>query len=76
MTARRLAYDMVGSPNYQNAVLRCILGLDAAYRTLTEAKFHDEVEDKIVSLLAEDMKTYCDERSVEACLKTTNCGIA
>lgn len=39
---------MVGSPNYQSAVLRCILGLDAAYRSLTEAKFEDEVEEKIV----------------------------
>ncbi|OKP12095.1 hypothetical protein PENSUB_2453 [Penicillium subrubescens] len=67
-TARRLAYDMVGSPNHQNAVLRCILGLDAAYRSLTEAKFQDEVEEKIVFLLAEDLKINCAKPSVEACL--------
>lgn len=59
---------MVGSPNYKNAVLRCIVGLDAAYQSLTEVKFQDEVEDKIVFLLAEDLKTYCAKRSVEACL--------
>jgi hypothetical protein len=59
---------MVGSPNYQNAVLRCILGLDGACQSLTEAKFQDEVEEKIVFLLAEDLKIYCAKPSVEACL--------
>ncbi|KAJ5159822.1 Synaptobrevin, partial [Penicillium canariense] len=66
--ASRLTADMLGSPNYQNVVRRCIFGLDAAYRSLTEANFQAEVEYKILCPLAEDLKTYCDKGSVEACL--------
>lgn len=69
MAARRLTDEMIGSTNYQDAVVRCILGLDAAYRSLAEERFQKEVEEKIISLIAEDLKIYCAKTSVEACLE-------
>lgn len=47
MAARRLPDEMIGSPNYKDAVVRCILGLDAAYRSLAEEKFQNEEEDHL-----------------------------
>lgn len=54
--------------NYKNSVLRCVSGLDAAYTSLREDKFRDEVEEKIVSPLENDLKFYCNKESVEDCI--------
>lgn len=55
-------------PNYRNSVLRCVSGLDAVYTSLTEDKFRDEVEEKILLPLEEDLKFYCNKTSVEDCI--------
>lgn len=68
MAARRLANEMDSGPNYKNSVLRCISGLDAVYTSLTEEKFQNEVEEKILSPLEEDLKFYCDIKSIEDCI--------
>jgi hypothetical protein len=68
LAARRLANEMDSGPNYKNSVLRCISGLDAVYTSLTEEKFQNEVEEKILSPLEEDLKFYCDIKSIEDCI--------
>ncbi|KZN89723.1 hypothetical protein EN45_083530 [Penicillium chrysogenum] len=68
LAARRLANEMNSGPNYKNSVLRCISGLDAVYTSLTEEKFQNEVEEKILSPLEEDLKFYCDIKSIEDCI--------
>ncbi|KAK2767585.1 hypothetical protein FQN54_003743 [Arachnomyces sp. PD_36] len=68
MTADRLVDSIECGPNYSKAVVRCIFGLDAAYTSLVEDKFRDEVEEKIMFPLEENLKFYCDKTSVEECL--------
>lgn len=68
MTARRLAVEMDSSPNYKNSVLRCVSGLDAVYSSLAEDEFRDEVEEKILYPLEEDLMFYCNRHSVEDCI--------
>ncbi|KGO37601.1 Synaptobrevin [Penicillium expansum] len=65
LAARRLANEMDSGPNFKNSALRCISGLDAVYTSLTEEKFQNEVEEKILSPLEEDLKFYCNIRSIE-----------
>jgi hypothetical protein len=50
---------MDSSPNYKNSVLRCVSGLDAVYSSLAEDEFRDEVEEKILYPLEEDLMFYC-----------------
>ncbi|KAJ5937074.1 Synaptobrevin [Penicillium verhagenii] len=68
LAARRLASEMDCGPNYKNSVLRCVSGLDAVYTSLSEDKFRDEVEEKIISPLEDDLKFYCNKSSVEDCI--------
>ncbi|CAG8386127.1 unnamed protein product [Penicillium salamii] len=65
--AQRLTKEMDCSPNYKNAVLRCICGLDAVYTSLEEDAFRDEVEEKIIGPLEEDLKYFCDKQSIDQC---------
>ncbi|CAG8365028.1 unnamed protein product [Penicillium salamii] len=68
LCARRLTEEMVCGPNFRNAVLRCISGLDAVYKSLEEDAFRDEVEEKIVCPLEEDLKFYCGKTSINECI--------
>lgn len=68
MAARRLADEMDCGPNYKHSVLRCITGLDAIYTSLEEGKFQEEVEEKILYPLEEDLKFYCNKPSIEECM--------
>lgn len=68
MAADRLIKDMDAGANYNNAVLRCIFGLDAAYSPLEDDRLRDEVEEKIIFPLEENLRFYFDKSSVEDCL--------
>jgi hypothetical protein len=60
---------MYCGPNYKHAVLRCISGLDAIYTSLQEDRFRDEVEEKILCPLEEDLKLWCSKASIEECMQ-------
>jgi hypothetical protein len=47
---------------------RCIGGLDAAFESLEDGDFRDEVEQKIILPLEEDLKFYCDKGYIEDCV--------
>lgn len=47
---------------------RCIGGLDAAFSSLEEEQFRNEVDEKIVLPLEENLKFYCDKKAVEECI--------
>ncbi|CAG8220104.1 unnamed protein product [Penicillium salamii] len=68
LCARRLTDELVCGPYFKNAVLRCICGLDAVYTSLEEDAFRDEVEEKIVCPLEEDLKFYCGKTSINECI--------
>lgn len=68
LCARRLTDELVCGPYFKNAVLRCICGLDAIYTSLEEDAFRDEVEEKIVCPLEEDLKFYCGKTSINECI--------
>ena len=66
--AKRLAISADCSPNYKKVMKRCIGGLDTAFESLEEDSFRDEVEEKIILPLEEDLKFYCDKKYVEDCV--------
>lgn len=74
MAARRLTDEMIGSPNYQDAVVRCILGLDATYRLLAEEIFQNDVEENLIRLIAEDPKINFAKTFVDGVLGNGNGG--
>jgi hypothetical protein len=49
-------------------VKRCIGGLDAAFSSLEEEQLRNEVDEKIVLPLEEDLKFYSDKKVVEDCI--------
>lgn len=57
---KRLANSADCSPNYKKVMKRCIGGLDAAFESMEDGDFRDEVEQKIILPLEEDLKFYCD----------------
>ncbi|KAJ5754963.1 Synaptobrevin [Penicillium manginii] len=74
MAARRLTDEMIGSPNYQDAVVRCILGLDATYSLLAEEMFQNDVEENLIRLIAEDPKINFAKTFVDGVLGNGNGG--
>ena len=48
-------------------VSMCISGTDAACTSLMEDRFQNEVEEKIIFPLEENLKFYCGKSSVEDC---------
>ncbi|KAJ5176078.1 uncharacterized protein N7482_001955 [Penicillium canariense] len=69
VTGRRLVNSIDCSPNFKKVMKRCISGLDPAFDSLAEDSLRDEVEEKIVQPLEEDLKFYCDKDFVEDCLE-------
>ncbi|KAK5787561.1 hypothetical protein VI817_010058 [Penicillium citrinum] len=68
VASRRLVEEMDCLPNYKHSVLRCLFGVDAAYNSLVEDKLRDEVQEKILLPLEEDLKFYCAKESIEDCM--------
>ncbi|RDW81479.1 uncharacterized protein DSM5745_05036 [Aspergillus mulundensis] len=68
VTAKRLIKSMdIAGAIYVTAVQRCVFGLDAACTSLGEDKFRDEVEEKIIFLLEEHLRLFCNKDTVEEC---------
>ncbi|OGE47224.1 hypothetical protein PENARI_c054G09299 [Penicillium arizonense] len=56
------------TPNYKKVLKRCIGGLDAAFESLEQGALKDEVEQKIILPLEEDLKFYCDKNCIADCV--------
>lgn len=57
--AKRLPIFSDCNPNHRKVMKRCIGGLDAAFESLQEDYFRDEVE---------DLNFYCDKNDIEGCV--------